>query len=150
MNIEEIEKLENQFDISFPQDYTDILLNYPLSEDSEELISSYEDLKNINEDIRENGYWEVTVPKNFWLIGLDGMGGGDFINAEETELKVYIFDHACPPENMEDDGQLRPRLFKEHIKNMVEADINYQNEEKLRKEKKRIAQENKKWWQFWL
>ena len=150
MKIEEIELLESEFDIEFPDVYRETLLNYPLSYVAEEIINSLDVLTEKNREIRENGFWGVDVPNSFWLIGLDGMGGGDFIDTSTEETYVHIFDHATPPKDMYDKGQLRPKLYSEHISEFIEEDQQAIEEEETRKEELRRAVENRRWWQFWI
>jgi hypothetical protein len=108
MDQSEINRLQSEFNLKFTDDYVRVLRAYPLHEPSEELLDSYDILQEYNSEIRKSGFWGVNVPSSFWLIGLDGMGGGEFINCDAGETYVYIFDHATPPKDMSDEGQLRP------------------------------------------
>jgi hypothetical protein len=150
MDQSEIDRLQTEFDIEFPDDYARVLRAYPLHEPTEELLESYDMLRESNAEIRKEGFWGVDVPNSFWLIGLDGMGGGDFINCDGAQTYVYIFDHATPPKDMSDMGQLRPRPFAEHIQALIADEEEFRAEEVLRRSRLEQAVAERKWWQFWV
>ena len=150
MNQSEIDRLQSEFNLRLPDDYVRALRNYPLQESAEELLDSYDMLQEYNSEIRKNGFWGVDVPNSFWLIGLDGMGGGDFIKCDAAETYVYTFDHATPPKDMSDEGQLSPYPFADHVQSLINDEEEFRTGESLRQSRFEEAVANRKWWQFWV
>ena len=146
----EIQKLEAEFNLRFPQIYVDVLLNYPLSLPQDCLTDEYDELRQSNSYIRKNGFWEVEIPQNYWFIGGDGSGGGYFIACDAEETTVYCFDHESIPIDMYDFEQLGCIPFLEYIQDLVHDEGQTLEEELEYRRKLAIAVRQRKWWQFWV
>ena len=147
MEFDEISELERIFTLELPEDYKAALLDDPLDGESEGFVSDFSYLKETNDGLRSDPlFWGVEWFPRYWCIGQDGAGGIYFINSEEIESNVYYFDHEDTPKHLQDYEMLSPRSFKEHIDELIQIEIDFEQDKYDLIEKIK----NRRWWQIWI
>ncbi len=150
MTPEDVSRIEHALEISLPETYASIVLDYPCAHSKE--ICEYGFFKDPewvikrNEQHRTDGWFGIDWPRHYFVIGEDGAGNTYFMVLGEDE-SVYFADHEAGPHPVQQlEECLAFETLQEHVDNEIRIDLEFEEEDRVREEQKR----NKRWWQFWL
>jgi hypothetical protein len=98
MTPNDIEKLEKETELKFPQCYIDIVTSYPaalLKSDAAAfgLLDDPDEIIMENNDVRKNGYFGEKWPERYLIIGKNGCGDYYVTTPEAKEFSVGFSDH---------------------------------------------------------
>lgn len=140
----DLDRIERELGIRLPGDYRALLLAYPAglgpSGPDYELLDDPAQLIAINRLLREEGFFGLPWPENFFSLGGDGFGNEYYLDLSKPTSPVYLADHEGSLY-----GEEWPSLqawLTERLKERAEWE-----EEKFRRTARRAA---KRWWQFWI
>ena len=141
-----IEIIQEQFNISLPDWYIELINNLKNKESIEEIDTNWESLIETNKGAQSEGdVWCFPWKKHYWIIGGDGCGGVYFINTESVDKKICYLDHEDMPENEHDE-----KFYTESLDDFLESIVNIEKEIQEDYRKLRLRIQNRQWYQFWI
>ncbi|MEM1028575.1 MAG: hypothetical protein AAGJ38_10870, partial [Planctomycetota bacterium] len=109
MKLEDVDVIEDQFEVKLPSDYRIFLVDYPFATDNEELTANLEELVKTNLGLRNDKPWGFSWERRFWWCGSDGSGGIYFLDCNQNDSMIYYLDHENPADVIQDQEKLKPR-----------------------------------------
>lgn len=98
MNLNDINKIQETIGIKLPTFYIDLITNYPselLGTEAPDygFLDDPEEIIELNNDVRENGYFGEKWPDRYFIVGHNGCGDYYVINHESKDFSVGFSDH---------------------------------------------------------
>ena len=93
------DRISAELNIELPKFYKESILDYPftaldeLDFVEENLERDIEWILESNIELRENGFFGQSWPKNYFAIGHDGFGNYVFLSLRDNDKKIYFVDH---------------------------------------------------------
>ena len=93
------DRISAELNIELPKFYKESILDYPftaldeLDFVEENLERDIEWILESNIELRENGFFGQSWPKNYFAIGHDGFGNYVFLSLIDNDKKIYFVDH---------------------------------------------------------
>lgn len=156
MRQSDLDRIEEELELSLPATYREILLRFPFppySGTTELLSTDVDDLISVNKRLRERGFSRCPHwPVYFCAIGWDGCGNYYFMRLGEGDESVYLADHEgrCDPENLD--------ILKETYSDL-ESYLQYvaEVEEEVRVDEEEVSEPEsvdsapvRSWWKRWF
>ena len=148
MTANDLDSLEGEFGVRLPDEYREIMQNHPMPNSDTatwDLCDSPEELRRINRELREEGFFGGRWESSWWAIGSDGLGNHHFILTAPYDGRVYFADHEGTHDPSDPQTEPYPS-FEAFIQMLREI------EEEAEKEASRLDEKirNRRWWQFWI
>jgi hypothetical protein len=156
------EDIERELGVVLPAYYKQILENFPLAEedglDFRPMYGRIGDVITVNIEYRRDGWFGLSWPKHYVIVGEDGLGNVSFIDTTKPRTIVYKADHNENTSQTALDTLTPPIIVEypalEYMVHEIVRDVAACEEnERLEREWESACQErkrNKKWWQFWI
>ncbi len=102
MSPEQLAVIENRLEITLPDFYRAVMMNYPFKPVDEldcvedDLVKEVEWVVSSNQDLRTEGFFGAAWPHSFFAIGHDGFGNYYFLNLKNNDCVIYFADHEEP------------------------------------------------------
>ncbi len=98
MTPSDIERIEKETELKFPQCYIDVVTNYPaelLKSDAPDfgLLDDPDEIIMENNDVRSSGYFGQKWTERYLIIGKNGCGDYYVVSQESKEFSVGFADH---------------------------------------------------------
>jgi hypothetical protein len=92
LNSNDLVKIENILNVSLPVFYKQVMVNYPLEGFKyvrKYLINDPEEVIEINQKFRRDGFQKKLWPNNFFVIGFNSEKSFNFIDVNEQEEAAF-------------------------------------------------------------